>query len=344
MIVDRVIGLAERGRIPDRWMERGMRRMMRRRLRRSAREAASGRQAAFIADCDRSEVAVEVDAANEQHYEVPAEFFVKILGPHLKYSSALFPTGSESIAEAEELMLALTCERAGLTDGMRVLELGCGWGSLTLWMARHFPRSRIVAVSNSSSQRVFIEQRCAALGLSNVEVHTADINDFTPTGRFDRVVSVEMFEHVRNHRRLLERIDSWLEPDGRLFVHIFCNRQYCYPFVDEGAGDWMARHFFTGGMMPSWDRLPDLGVLPLVERWELDGSNYGRTLRRWLERQDAARAEIIDLFGGVYGPETAVVWFNRWRMFHLACAELFEFDDGREWFVAHYLFAASGTR
>jgi len=342
-VLQRFIDAAEHGRLSDRVLGRAMWLLCRRRRTTARRDLRSGAQRAFLAGCDIGPIAIETDAANTQHYELPPEWFHLVLGPHLKYSSALYPTGTESLAEAEEAMLALTVERAGITDGMRVLDLGCGWGSLSMYVARRFPNCSVVAVSNSRAQRLDIEARCTREGLDNVEVRTADVNDFTPEGRFDRIVSVEMMEHVRNHRVLFERLATWLERDGRLFVHIFVNRELCYPFETRGRADWMSTHFFTGGMMPSWDRLPDLGVLDLVDRWKVSGLHYGLTLRQWLARHDAQRDEVMVQMTRTYGAD-GEIWFHRWRMFFLACATLFEFDHGDEWFVAHYLFAPPSVR
>jgi len=339
-MLHRLIDSAERGRIPDRLLTMGMWLLCRRRRTTARRALADGTQAEFIDSCRTGPIAVATEAANAQHYEVPAEFFHLVLGPNLKYSSALYPTGRESLAEAEAAMLELTCDRAGIADGMRVLDLGCGWGSLSLWIARTFPSCSVVAMSNSAVQRADIEARCRAEGIDNVEVITADINDFEPTGTFDRIVSVEMMEHVRNHTELFERIDRWLEPDGRLFVHIFANRKLCYPFVTRGEADWMSTHFFTGGMMPSWDLLPSLGVLRLEQRWKVNGSHYARTLRQWLDRLDAQRDDVLATLRPTYGDD-AERWVQRWRMFFLACATLFDFDHGDEWFVAHYRFTRS---
>jgi len=337
-VLQRVIDAAERGRFSDRTLEAAMGLLCRRRRTTARRARRNGEQAAFLAACHEGPVAIATDRANEQHYELPPEYFHLVLGPQRKYSSAFYPTGTESLAEAEEAMLALTAERAGIADGMRVLDLGCGWGSLSLWIARRFPHCSVTTVSNSNAQRLDIEARCADEGLTNMEVVTADINDFVPTGRFDRIVSVEMMEHVRNHAVLLERISTWLEPDGRLFVHIFVNRDSCYPFETRSEADWMTTYFFTGGTMPSWDLLCELDVMDLVDRWKVNGSHYGRTLRHWLERHDDRRAEVMSEMNRTYGAD-GPIWFQRWRMFFLACATLFEFDRGDEWFVAHYLFA-----
>lgn len=337
-MLQRVIDAAERGRFDDRTLGMAMWLLCRRRRTTARRANRTGVQAAYLATCRQGPVAIATDRANEQHYELPPEYFHLVLGPQRKYSSALYPMGTENLAEAEEAMLDLTVERAGITDGMRVLDLGCGWGSLSLWIARRFPGCSVTAVSNSNAQRLDIEARCADEGITNVEVVTADINDFAPTDRFDRIVSVEMMEHVRNHALLLERISNWLEPDGRLFVHIFVNRDSCYPFETRSRADWMTTHFFTGGTMPSWDLLPELDVMDLVDRWKVNGSHYGRTLRHWLERHDDRRTEVMSVMNRTYGAD-GPIWFQRWRMFFLACATLFEFDHGDEWFVAHYLFA-----
>lgn len=279
-------------------------------------------------------VALATREANVQHYEVPARFFEQVLGPQLKYSCAYWPEGVTTLDAAEEVMLRMTAERAGLRDGMRILELGCGWGSLSLWMARNYPAARIVAVSNSSTQREWIERRAARLGVSNLEIVTADINDFAPSGRFDRVVSVEMFEHVRNHEELFRRIGGWLEADGQLFVHVFCHRELTYPFDSNGGSDWMARHFFSGGVMPGYDLfLHHARDLRVQRRWWIDGTHYARTSEAWLQRLDENRRSVAPLFED----QDASRAVQRWRMFFLAVAGLFAYDRGRQWGVGHYL-------
>ncbi|MBI1319932.1 MAG: methyltransferase domain-containing protein [Candidatus Hydrogenedens sp.] len=332
------IAMAERGLLPDSMISLGIQLQLRERMAIGEEELKNGAQQRFIESLDSSPIAVETAAANDQHYELPAPFFQHVLGPRLKYSSCLYERGDEDLATAEYAMLRLTAQRAELEDGQRILELGCGWGSLTLWMAEQYPNAQITAVSNSHSQREFIESRCELMGLNNVTVHTCDINRFRPEEQFDRVVSVEMFEHVRNHRELFNRIESWLAPGGKLFVHIFCHRRFCYPYVAEDEANWMARYFFTGGIMPSFDRLPELGVLELGGRWEVNGMHYGKTLRHWLATHDAKRDTLMPILAETYGSGDASRWFHRWRLFYLACAELFEYKGGTEWFVAHYLF------
>jgi cyclopropane-fatty-acyl-phospholipid synthase len=336
-----LISLAERGRIPDSWIRAGIRYLLRRRLRQEEADDPRRRERIKeerIRTYAGSDIAVAQDAANEQHYEVPVGFYQEVLGPRLKYSSAYWPAGVHSLAEAEEAMLRLTCERAELADGQKVLELGCGWGSLTLWMAREYPQSEILAVSNSATQREHIEARAAEDGLTNVRVITEDVTRFEPEQRFHRVVSVEMMEHMRNHGRLMERIHEWLLPGGKLFVHIFCHREAFYPFEDEGSGSWMARTFFTGGVMPSFDLLERCqSALELENHWRVNGQHYARTLEAWLRRGDSHRAAVVAALRSAHGDD-AELWWQRWRIFFMACSELFAFRGGEEWFVGHYRF------
>ena len=337
--------LLERGALPDPIVRAGIRALLRSRLRDESRR---DRTDAFIEELRRSPIALHTEAANAQHYEVPPAFFERVLGPHLKYSSGLWEPGTRTLGDAEAAMLALTVERATLEDGHRILELGCGWGSLTLFMAGRFPTSDIVAVSNSHSQRAFIEARAAERGLRNLTIVTADMNTFQPPdGRpFDRVVSVEMFEHMRNYGRLLERIATWLTPAGRLFVHIFAHRTFAYPFEAVNADDWMAEHFFTGGTMPSHDLLLHFqDHMALEARWQVNGEHYAKTCDAWLANMDAARHLIDAILADTYAASSPRKdrevrrWRARWRIFFMACAELFRYDDGREWFVSHYRFA-----
>ena len=343
------IRLAERGLVPDPLVRAGIRGLLRQRLREETAPTPEDdrvRMEQLVADLRRSPIALEVDAANVQHYEVPAAFFERVLGKHLKYSCCLWPEGITALDAAEEAMLKLTTERTGIEDGMEILELGCGWGSLCLWIAERYPGCRMLAVSNSNPQRLFIENACRNRGISNLEVVTADMNVFSTERRFDRVVSIEMFEHMRNYERLLARIHSWMRPGGKLFVHVFCHRHLAYPFQVKGQTDWMARHFFTGGLMPSRDLLLHFqNQLELEEQWQVTGRHYEKTAEAWLANLDSARADLRELFASIYGSEQSRQWFQRWRLFFLACAELFGYNDGEEWLVAHYRFrrAEDGT-
>lgn len=340
------IDLMERGYVPDGLIRVGIRRLLAQRLRAEEARDEPARAAAlekFIAELRVGPIALHPSAANAQHYELPIGFFQKVLGPRLKYSSCWWPEEVKDLETAEAAMLALSCERAELGFDQDILELGCGWGSLTLWMAEFYPDSRIVAVSNSHSQREFIEAQCRQRGFENVQVITADMNDFYTDRRFDRVVSVEMFEHMRNYQELMMRIHAWLKPGGRLFVHLFTHRQWAYPFETEGDDNWMGRYFFTGGLMPSRDLLPRFqGDLQLEAQWHFNGRHYQRTLEAWLINQDRYRGELMPLFSETYGAENAERWFQRWRVFFMACAELFGYRGGEEWGVSHYRFGKRG--
>lgn len=337
-----LIDLAERGVLPDSLIRIGIRRLCRLRLVEESGQGAEDRYARFwrlLEELRTSAIAIETDAANEQHYELPPGFFQLALGEHLKYSSCYYPQGTETLDQAEAAMLRLTVEHAALENGQDILELGCGWGSLTLWMASHYPDSRITAVSNSAPQREFILQQAADRGLGNVNVITADVNHFEAPDQYDRVVSVEMFEHMRNYGQLLTRVHDWLRPGGKLFVHIFCHRELMYPFEVEGEDNWMGRYFFTGGLMPAADTLLYFqDQLKLEEKWLLSGTHYQRTSEHWLQNMDRKRDQILPVLEETYGKDQAACWFQRWRMFFMSCAELFGFDDGKEWLVAHYRF------
>jgi cyclopropane-fatty-acyl-phospholipid synthase len=337
------VELTESGYIPDAIIRHGIRKLLRERLdeiHASDIERMAQQQDAFITGMDRSDIALLPELANEQHYEVPEEFYRSVLGPDRKYSCCYWPQGTESLADAEQAGLELTCEHAAIEDGMNILELGCGWGSLTLWIASHYPNSRITAVSNSASQGQYIRQKADESGLDNVEVITADMNDFAIDQSFDRVVSVEMFEHMRNYRELFKRIHGWLKPDGRFFMHIFVHRTVPYLFEDRDTSDWMSRYFFSGGMMPS-DDLPLFfqDQMKIENRWRWDGRHYQKTAEAWLQNLDTKRDDVWPILEQTYGRDFAKMWFMRWRMFFLAVSELFGYSDGSEWFVGHYLFS-----
>lgn len=335
------VNWVEQGLVPDRVVRLGIRRLLKARLVElgdADAETTAAQTQSFFDSLHAAPLALLPEKANEQHYEVPAAFFAQVLGPHRKYSSCHWPDGVVTLAEAEAAALQTTCERAGLTDGQRVLELGCGWGSATLWMAERYPSSRITAVSNSHSQRAYIEAEAASRGLGNVRVVTCDFNDFDTAERFDRVVSVEMFEHLRNWPRAFAQVARWLAPQGRFFMHVFAHRGAPYAFVERDASDWMSKHFFSGGMMPSDDlALLCQDDLRIAMRWRWDGTHYERTAEAWLRNMDEGRARLWPLFESTYGRE-ASVWWVRWRLFFMSCAELFGFDKGQQWWVSHYLF------
>ncbi|MDC7788593.1 cyclopropane-fatty-acyl-phospholipid synthase [Rhodoplanes sp. TEM] len=294
----------------------------------------------FAADMAAHPIAVHTSEANAQHYEVPAAFFAHVLGPRRKYSCCLYADGADTLAAAEERALAETMAHADLADGQTILELGCGWGSLSLAMAERFPHARITAVSNSRSQRIFIEGEAARRRLGNLAVITADMNAFAPEQTFDRVVSVEMFEHMANWQGLLARIRGWLSPQGRLFLHVFSHRAAPYRFDHRDPADWIAQHFFTGGIMPSHGLIRAFDDFRVEAEWRWSGTHYARTAEDWLKNFDANRAAIDPILRDVYGAD-AGLWARRWRLFFLATAGLFGHAGGAEWGVSHYRLAAA---
>lgn len=338
----RAINWVEQGLVPDPVVRAGIRRLLKQRL--AEVHADDIEQAARVTDAFAGSLrdaprALVPDKANEQHYEVPAEFFGHVLGLHRKYSGCWWGEGVSTLDEAEARALAVTCDRAGLADGQDVLELGCGWGSLTLWMAQRYPHSRVTAVSNSASQRRYIEAEAQRRALANVQVVTCDMNGFDTEQRFDRVVSVEMFEHMRNWPGLFAAVARWLRPEGQFFMHVFTHQGAPYEFVERDASDWMTRHFFSGGMMPSDDlALHFQDHLRLRHRWRWDGRHYERTANAWLANMDGARAEVWPLLEQTYGRDQAAVYWQRWRLFFMSCAELFGYERGQRWGVSHYLF------
>ena len=340
-----LIKLAEKGLLPDFFIRLGIRRLCGKRLvdaKTSSAQVMEEKHQQWINTLKESPVALVPEKANEQHYEVPPRLFELVLGSNLKYSAGYWPQGTSSLDDSEVEMLKLSSKRASLSDGQEVLELGCGWGSLTFHIAQNFPNSKITAVSNSNDQRQFIEKKCEKLKIKNIKVITADMNDFSIDKEFDRVVSIEMFEHMRNYDELLKRVSGWLKKDGKLFVHIFSHKEIAYPFEDEGEGDWMAREFFSGGQMPSHKLLTCFSSRMKIEKdWRLEGTHYEKTSLAWLNKMDKNKAEVLTLFEKTYGKNEASIWFQRWRIFFMSCEVLFGFNQGSEWGVSHYLFEKS---
>jgi cyclopropane-fatty-acyl-phospholipid synthase len=345
-VTAKAVDWTETGLVPDSVIRAGIRRLLERKLKEIHAgdvEKAAIIKNRFVQMMGESPIALVPHLANEQHYEVPAAFFSEVLGKNRKYSSCYWPTGVEDLESAEEAALQATVERAGIEDGMKVLDLGCGWGSLSLWIAEHFPKATVTSVSNSQSQHDHIVKAAENRGLDNLEVHVCDMNDFAAPGTYDRIVSVEMFEHMRNYPELFRRISNWLEPGGRFFMHIFCHRTTPYEYIDKGPSDWMSRHFFSGGIMPSADLPMRVGADLLVERqWQWNGTHYARTLRAWLDRMDSRRNAVMPILEETYGKDQADRWRMRWRIFFMACEELFAYNGGREWYVSHYLLKRVG--
>jgi cyclopropane-fatty-acyl-phospholipid synthase len=334
------VRLLEANILPDAVIRAGIRRIVASRLREQGEADPAGllaRRRQFARDRSTGPIAIDTAAANAQHYEVPTDFYRHVLGRHLKYSSAWWDATATTLDDAEARMLALTAERAHLANGQRVLELGCGWGSLSLWMARSYPGSEVVGVSNSRTQKEWIDAQSAAEGLTNLRIITADMNVFDAPGTFDRVVSVEMFEHMRNWRALLTNISRWLRDDGQLFIHIFTHRRYAYPYDVRDPSDWMAAYFFSGGIMPSDDLLEEfVDLFSIDEHWQVSGTHYQQTAEAWLANMDSHRAEIWPLFARTYGEAEVRRWWVRWRVFFMACAELWGWNQGNDWIVSHY--------
>jgi len=341
--MDKVISLIERGWVPDSLIRTGIRQLLRKRLSDEKNNLKKKDHFnSFVGTLCSRPIAVDTSKANDQHYELPPSFFNLILGKYNKYSSCYWGDGVTSLDEAEASSLKITCERAELSDDMDILELGCGWGSLSLWIAEKYPKSRVTSISNSNQQREFINRAAKLKNLNNLTVVTCDMNSFNAETKFDRVVSVEMFEHMQNYERLMENISSWLKINGKLFVHIFCHQRFAYFFSTEGSDNWMGRYFFTGGLMPSEDLLLKFQKnISLDNQWRWNGCHYKLTSNAWLKNMDREKINILPILEKVYGRNERNIWFQRWRIFFMACAELFGYNSGNQWLVAHYLFKKS---
>lgn len=334
--------LLEKNKVPDSLIRIGIRNLLKQRLKDENKGNTEAQQAhlmQLIDELKASPIAINTQEANEQHYEVPTQFYQYCLGKHLKYSSGYWKDGVKDIDTSEKDMLEITCERAELKDGQDVLELGCGWGSLSLFMSAKFPKSNFTVVSNSRTQKIYIDEQAKLRGINNLTVITININDFTLDKTFDRVVSVEMFEHMRNYQKLMHKVSTLLKPEGKLFVHIFTHKEYAYKFEVIDDTDWMSKYFFTGGIMPSDDLLLYFNEhLGIQKHWHVSGMHYNKTSEAWLQNMDKHKAEIMPLFEQTYGKENAVKWWVYWRIFYMACAELWAYNNGEEWIVSHYLF------
>jgi len=334
--------LLEKNRIPDTLIRMGIRGLLKQRLKDENKGNTQAQQAhlmKLIEELKNSPIAVNTQDANEQHYEVPTAFYRYCLGKHLKYSSGYWKEGVTDIDTSEKDMLELTCERAELKSGQDVLELGCGWGSLSLFMAAKYPQCNFTGVSNSRTQKIYIDEQAVKRGINNLTVVTADMNSFSIDKTFDRVVSVEMFEHMRNYQKLMHKVASVLKKEGKLFVHIFTHKEYAYKFEVKDESDWMSKYFFTGGIMPSDNLLFYFNEhLCIEQHWHVSGMHYSKTSEAWLSNMDKHKSEIMPLFENTYGKENALRWWVYWRLFYLACAELWGYNKGEEWIVSHYLF------
>jgi len=345
-MISGAITLAEKNFFPDWLIRLGIRKLMKEKLSElSSIYVSDGyeRKKDWVDSMNKSPLAFSPKKANEQHYEVPSKFFQQVSGPRMKYSSCFWDSSTTNLYDAENQMLDITIRRSGIEDGMRVLDLGCGWGSLSIYIAEKLSQCNVVSVSNSQDQGNYILKEVQKKGLTNLSFIKADMNTLHTDITFDRIISVEMFEHMRNYRLLLNKIAGWLKKNGKLFIHIFCHNDYAYPYETNTDSDWMTRYYFTGGMMPSYDLLEYFqDDLDLEKSWKINGNHYRKTCRAWLNTQDKRREKIMEIFQQFYGDE-GELWFNRWRIFWMACEELFAYNEGEEWFIGHFLMEKKGV-
>lgn len=332
----------EKNKVPDSVIRFAIRKQLKNKLKIESRDGDKSQRLYFqslLTTLSQGPIAINTQDANQQHYEVPTEFYRMVLGPRLKYSSGYWPHQKTTFAESEIEMLKLYSKRAELQNGQKMLELGCGWGSLSLYLAETYPQSEIVGVSNSSTQKIFIESQIKEKGLKNLKIITCDINEFDLKEKFDRILSIEMFEHMRNYKKLFQKVADFLTDDGLLFVHVFSHKKFAYPYEADNPNNWMARYFFTGGMMPSEELFGYFqDDLHLLKRWRVNGQHYQKTCEAWLGKMDLNENKILPIFATTYGDSQALKWWVYWRIFFMACAELFGYEDGAQWAVTHYLF------
>lgn len=337
-----IFNLLEKDIIPDFLIRMGIRNLLKQRLteeNKGSQEAKQLHLNAYIEKLKASPIAINTSDANEQHYEVPTEFYNYVLGKRMKYSGGYWPSGADTLDASEEAMLKLSCERAQLKDGQSVLDLGCGWGSVSLYVAEKFPNCKITGVSNSKTQKEYIDSVAKEKGFKNLTIITQDMNDFQIKEKFDRIISVEMLEHMKNYQKLFEKLSGFLKPEGLFFIHIFTHKEFAYPFEVRDETDWMAKYFFTGGMMPSHNLfLYFQDNLTIRNHWVVNGVHYGKTSEAWLENMDKNKTQILPILEKAYGKENVTKWWSYWRIFFLSCAELFSYRNGEEWLVSHYLF------
>jgi len=292
---------------------------------------------------ENEKIAEATEEAKEQHYEVPTDFFLLSLGPWLKYSSCYWPKGCSTLRGAEEAMLEKICERAQIQDGMEILDLGCGWGSCGLYLLKKYPNVKVTFFSNSTTQQAYIrEQAKKGNNLDRIKSIAGDVNVTELNAEFDRIVTNEMFEHMKNYEKLFEKVSKWLKPEtGLLFIHVFCHRFFPYQFKvkDSNNADWMGRNYFTGGSMPSFDTfLYFQKHLAIQNTWMINGVHYSKTLEAWLDLLKEKESIISEIFAKEYGADKVTEHLNGWKLFYIMSSEAFKYNEGNDWCVAHYTF------